>query len=96
MNQNEIATLRSQIGRNTFFAICGGRSEIRDGKLHMAVSSGYRVVVSLEANDTYTVERIMKRGAKVFPKGIVTDVYAEQVSDVCWDASCYKNVEFGS
>jgi hypothetical protein len=96
MNQNEIATLRSQIGRNTFLAICGGRSEIRDGALHMAVSSGYRVVVSLEPNDTYTVRRIMKRGVKIFEKGSMTDVYADQVSDVCWAASCYKNVEFGS
>ena len=72
------------------FAISGGRNMIQDGKLVLAVSSGYRVLISLEANDTYTVERVMVRGAKTFHKGIRTGVYCDQVGDVAYYASCYK------
>lgn len=96
MNSNQIAELRGQIGRMNILAISGGRTEIRNGALHLAVSSGYRVVISLdEARDLYNVERIMIRGAKTFHKGLVEGVYADQVGEVAYQASCYKNVDFG-
>jgi len=91
MNGTEINTLRGQIGRMNILAISGGRCMIQDGKLVLAVSSGYRVLISLEGNDTYTVERVMVRGAKTFHKGIRTNVYCDEVGDVAYYASCYKS-----
>lgn len=90
MNGTEIQTLRGQIGLMNIFAISGGRTMIQDGKLVLAVSSGYRVLISLEPNDTYTVERVMVRGTKTFHKGTRTNVHCDEVGDVAYYASCYK------
>jgi hypothetical protein len=96
MNSNQIAELRGQIGRMNILAISGGRTEIRDGALHLAVSSGYRVVIELdEARDLYNVERIMIRGAKTFRKGRVEGVYADEVGEVAYEAGMYKSFDFG-
>lgn len=92
LNWNE---LRAQIGGMTVLAISGGRVvRVDDSTVDLPVSSGYKVRISLAANDTYTVERVMVRGAKTWIKGARTDVYCDNVSDVAYAASCYKNVEF--
>lgn len=97
MNGNQITTLKGQIGRMNILAISGGRSLIVDGKLVLPVSSGYRVIVGYdEGADTYTVERVMVRGAKTFHKGLVTNVYCDEVGEVAYQASCYKNGAFAS
>jgi hypothetical protein len=57
---------------------------------------GYRVRIALAANDTYTVTREMKRGAKVFVKGVQTDVYFDELGEACYQASCYKSNDFGA
>jgi hypothetical protein len=93
MDPNE--TLR-QIGRMNLFAISGGRYALDTaGDILLPVSSGYRVRISLEADDTYTVTREMKRGAKLFVKGVQDNVYCDEIGEVCYQASCYKNVDFG-
>ena len=98
-NMNVQETLR-QIGRMNVLAISGGRW-LYDSILNcetdilLPVSSGYRVRVHLAPNDTYTVTREMKRGAKLFVKGTQDNVYCDELGEVCYQASCYKSNDFG-
>lgn len=92
-----------QIGIANVLSISGGRWHMdeyvmseRYGDIILPVSSGYRVRISLAANDTYTVTREMKRGSKMFVKGVQTDVYCDEIGEVAYLASCYKNVDFGA
>ena len=86
----------AQIGRMNIMSISGGRVWIDENDdLLLPVSSGYRVRICLEADDTYTVTREMKRGPKLFVKGVQTDVYCDEIGEVAYRASCYKNVAFG-
>lgn len=90
-------TLRQQIGFMNVCAISGGRAVRAEGDtIDLPVSSGYKVRIALAANDTYTVQRIMVRGGKVWVKGTMTDVYCDQIGEVAYVASCYKNLDFGS
>jgi hypothetical protein len=92
----------AQIGKANLMAISGLRINIdqsapgRYPDLLLPVSQGYRVRISLDASDTYIVTREMKRGAKLFVKGVQTDVYCEDLGEVAYQASCYKNVDFGA
>jgi hypothetical protein len=88
-------TLVHQIGRGNIMSISGGRVQVRPSGITLPVHAGYRVTVDLAANDTYTVRRIFKRGAKEWIKGELTNVYAEDVGEIAYQASCYVNVEFG-
>jgi hypothetical protein len=98
MNERE---LLDQIGTMNVFAISGGRrgvmrdenGEVTD--LILPVAHGYRVRISLAANDTYTVRREFVRGGKVYEKGRQEDVYCDEIGEVAYRASCYVNVEFG-
>jgi hypothetical protein len=86
----------AQIGRMNLMAISGFRYSMdADGDMLLPVSSGYRVRISLDADDTYTVTREMKRGAKLFVKGVQSEVYCDELGEVAYLASCYKNVKFG-
>jgi hypothetical protein len=88
-----------QIGRGNVLAISGGRAHMDNGALVLPVGSGYTVRVTLAANDTYTVERVFTRRSVRNGEGFtvhrVTDVYAEEVGEVAYQASCFRNVEFG-
>jgi hypothetical protein len=86
--------LAAQIGPRTILAISGGRVHVRDTGVTLPVSNGYRVTVDLAGNDTYTVRRVFTRAGKTWVKGERVDVYAEQVSEVAYQASCFRNVEF--
>ena len=88
-------TLVHQIGRGNIMSISGGLVQVRPSGITLPVHSGYRVTVDLAANDTYTVRRIFKRGAKEWIKGELTNVYAEDVGEAAYVASCYVNREFG-
>ncbi len=81
----------AQIGRMTIAAISGLRVEKRKTGITLPVSSGYSVTVDLDGNDTYVVRRVFKRGPKVWIKGEQRDVYCEDVSEVAYRASCYRN-----
>lgn len=92
-------TLR-QIGRMNVCAISGGRWVLDTtvapyDDLLLPVSSGYRVRVSLAADDTYTVTREMRRGSKLFVKGVCEGVYCDEVGEACYQASSYKSNDFG-
>ena len=91
----------AQVGRMNLMAISGFRWATvpvqgeRYDDVVLPVSSGYRVRISLRANDTYTVTREMVRGVKLFVKGTQSDVYCEDVGEVCYQASSYKSNDFG-
>jgi hypothetical protein len=99
-------TLLSQIGRMNVLAISGGRVGVwkPEGEcveVELPVSSGYWVRITLAWDDTYTVERVLKRRPKgqsskeIKVLGRMTGVYCDQVGEIAYLASCYKNVEFG-
>lgn len=83
--------IRDQIGFGNVLAISGGRWLIQKHGIRLPVSNGYSVVVTYEDNDTYTVTREFERGAKVFTKGERTDVYAEELGEVAYRASCFRS-----
>jgi len=87
--------LLAQIGRMNVLAISGGRVRVRPTGIDLPVSNGYSVTIDLAADDTYTVRRVFKRGAKVWDKGTMTGVYAEEVGEVAYRASCFRSDEFG-
>jgi len=91
--------LLAQIGMMNIWAISGGRvGVIVDNgdtvAVELPVSQGYRVRVSLGWDDTWTVERQYVRKGIVKDKGTMAGVYFDQVGEVCYQASCYVNVEF--
>lgn len=98
--------LLKQIGKMNVFAISGGRVGVwkPEGEcveVELPVSSGYWVRITLAWDDTYTVERVLKRRPKgqsskeIKVLGRMTGVYCDQVGEIAYQASCYKNVEFG-
>jgi hypothetical protein len=84
----DITQTLAQIGRQNLMAISGFRHSVEDGRLILPVSHGYSVSVELE-NDTYNVRRLFKRGGRVWVKGEARGVYAEQLSETCYRASCF-------
>lgn len=92
----DAATIVNQIGRMNVLAISGGRVGVRPTGITLPVSNGYTVTVDLAANDTYTVRRVFKRGAKVWVKGEQSGVYCEDVGEAAYQASCFRNGEWGA
>lgn len=89
-----VAVLNGQIGRMTVGAISGGRFFSLDGATVLyPVSSGYHVAVTLTGADDYTVRRILVRAGKVTVKAEAERVYCDQISDVAYQMSCYKDGE---
>lgn len=99
MNMEQANELVAQIKWGNpwnLLAISGGKVMLNaDGDLVLPVGKGYRVEISLDPSDTYTVRRVYKRGAKKWVKGEMSDVYCDEVGEVAYQASCYVNVEFG-
>jgi hypothetical protein len=96
-NEDELI---AQIGRMNIFAISGGRVGVirENGEtvgIELPVSNGYRVSIKLGWDDTWTVSRQFVRKGIVFDKGTLENVYADQVSEIAYQASCFRNVEFG-
>ena len=93
-------TLR-QIGPMTVMAISGMRREPivnTNGDtigVRLPVAYGYRVDIVLDPSDTYTVTRVFSRGGKDIPKGTMSGIYADQISDIAYLASNY-NDPFGT
>jgi len=83
--------LLQQIGKMNVLAISGGRVSMHDHTMELPVSNGYLVTITLDPSDTYTVRRIFARGGKVWVKGEWTDVYSEQVGEVAYMASCFRD-----
>lgn len=94
--------LLNQIGQNNVWAISGGRVGVwkPNGEcleVELPVSSGYLVRITLAGDDTYTVERILRRRPKGQTSkvdkvlGRMEGVYCDQVGEVAYYASCYKS-----
>jgi hypothetical protein len=83
--------LIGQIGTRNILAISGGRVGVRSTGVTLPVSNGYSVTVDLDWSDTYVVRRVFKRGAKIWIKGEQRDVYCDQVGEVAYVASCFRN-----
>lgn len=87
----------SQIARMTLFAISGGRVTAIEHGIKLPVSSGMAVTVELDGNDSYVVRRVFTRvqggEVKTWLHGERTDVYCEELSEVCYYASCYKSYD---
>lgn len=89
-------TLQAQIGNWTVLAISGGRvRRLGPSTVMLPVSSGYSVRITLAANDTYTVERVLTRLDFGKVKGRMEGVYCDQVSDVAYNASCFRDGPWG-
>lgn len=89
------STLIQQIDFWNVAATSGGKIIRRDTGITLPVRYGYSVTVDLNANDTYTVRRIFKRGTKVFIKGEYPTVYADEVGETVYRAGCYLD-DFGN
>ena len=98
-NEDEVI---KQIGYQNIFAVSGGRIQVwrtNDGSatrtVTFPVSNGYSVEVFLAWDDTWTVTRQFKRKGVYFNKGTAEGVYPENIGEVVYKASCFRNVEFG-
>ena len=93
--------LIDQIGRMNVFAISGGRVGVTKNnqgetvEIELPVGYGYRVSITLGWDDTYTVSRQFVRKGVVTDKGTIEVVYCDQVGEIAYKASCFRNVEFG-
>jgi hypothetical protein len=92
-----------QIGMDNWMAISGRRVEVRDSGVTLPVASGYAVAIDLAGNDTYTVRRVRKingitrvASGHGTGSGALEGVYDEQLGELAYQASCYKNVPFGA
>lgn len=81
----------AQIGRMNILSISGGRITRRPTGITLPVSNGYTVTVDLAADDTYTVRRVLTRGAKQWIKGERTNVYCEEVGEVAYRAGMFRS-----
>jgi hypothetical protein len=90
----DVNVLCQQIGRMNILAISGGRVQYTNDAVVLPVGNGYRVEIELAADDTYTVRRVFKRGAKTFDKGTMKGIYAEDIGDVAYYASCFRSNDF--
>jgi hypothetical protein len=93
-------TTVAQIGKMNILGLSGGRVSVLTEKnkpvgIELPIGHGYKVRVYLADNDTYTVQRVNVRAGKVNVKGEQTDVYADEVGEVAYNAGMYVNVSFG-
>lgn len=88
--------LRRQIGVGNLMAVSGGRwAQVGTSSVRLPCGAGFEVLVTLEADDTYTVRRLFKRGARTFLHGERSNVYCDEVSEVVYYASCFRSYEPG-
>ena len=85
----------AQIGRMNIFAISGGRIIRRETGITLPVGAGYSVTVDLDWGDEYVVRRVFKRGAKIWIKGERRGIYCDEIGEVAYRASCFRNGDWG-
>jgi hypothetical protein len=83
--------LLAQIGRMNVAAISGGRVLVRPTGVTLPVGCGYSVTVDLHPSDTYVVRRVFTRAGRQSIKGERRDVYCDDVGEVAYRASCFRN-----
>jgi len=91
MNTAILNTMSQQIGKMTLLAVSGGRRvAVSENVLELPVGKGYTVRVTYNAcPDLYTVERLFRRAGKEWNKGTLTRIYADELSEACYGASCF-------
>lgn len=88
--------LIKQMGAD-LYAVSGGRYNLvydLEGKViavEFGLHYGYKVKVELGADDLYVVQRVFQRGLKYLVKKEYTGIYAEQVGEVCYEASLFPD-----
>ena len=91
--------LLKQIGTSTFLAISGGRIEVgrnSEGEIVEVVlpcGKGYTVAITLGWSDLYIVRRDFGR-KNPKTKGVLTNVYCDQISEVAYQASLFAMSKF--
>lgn len=82
-----------QIGARNFLAISGGRiNRINETTIELPINQGYSVRIEYRfGTDTYTVQRIFRRGLKTWIKGEATEIYNDQLGEIAYMASCYTD-----
>lgn len=83
----------AQIGTMNVLAISGGRVRPITEGIELPVAAGYHVQVALEASDTYRVTRIFRRNGKDHFHGVRTMIYADQVAETAYRASCFRSYD---
>lgn len=91
-NHIDTHVLNHQIGRANMLAISGGRSSNFYQCTILPVAYGYHVVISLNADDTYKVQRVFMRAGKATVKAEWASVYADQIGEVAYAASLMEAV----
>lgn len=86
-------TMLRQIGTGNVLAISGGRvRHLAPGRIEMPVHYGYSVIAEYDpARDLYDVHRVFTRGLVRTFKGSAFGVFADQVGDAAYRASCYRD-----
>ena len=85
-------TLRRQLG----WTFLGRPQREQGGALVFSQGYGHEVRITLDASDTYNVEHVFTRGTKRTVKGVVRGVYCDEVAEVAYRASCWRDGKFGS
>jgi hypothetical protein len=82
--------------------LCSGFADSRVAGLFVRRTVSSAELVDLEQIDpegfdrhTYTVRRVFARAGKEWIKGVRTNIYGDQVGEAAYEASCFRNVEFG-
>jgi hypothetical protein len=92
----DASLLMRQIGGMNLMAISGGRWSLIEDTNHDAIgirlpiSHGKHVEVFYMADDTYMVRRVFIRSGKRTIQEQYDDVYCEQVSEMSYQASCWR------
>ena len=80
-----------QIGRMNLLSISGGRVRPTTDGIELPVSNGFHVRITLTPMDTYTVERVFRRGGKEFIHGRVEDVYCDTLHEIAYRAGMFRS-----
>lgn len=91
VDNDQRQTMIAQIGRMNIFAISGGIVHPLPDGIELPVGCGYKVRVRYTPSDDYTVERVFRRNGVDYSKGIETMVYAPEVGETAYRASCFRN-----
>ena len=88
-----LRTMLDHIGPMNVLAISGGRVQALDeSTILLPVRYGYRVRVRyVPGVDLYDVERVLIRAGRMTVKGTESHLYADQVGDSAYRASCYMD-----
>jgi hypothetical protein len=87
--------LVEQIGKMNVMAVSGGKVQVRETGITLPVGMGYSVEIDLNFMDLYDVKRVYNRAGDRTVKGVVEDVYATEIGEMAYQASCFVNVNFG-